>query len=134
MPNLLNDTKPYGRKDSSKFLFWNEVASLWNSGKSLLMYQHFIREKRSKFIQRMVDSVRKVAEGSVVSAFSTSHVLFLLALQPEHQSSIKEIIRLVQINWHDQIYHCELDSDQSSTTVYQELSDKQKQLFLSMAG
>jgi len=30
-------SKPYGRKDSSKFLYWREVEELWQNGKSLLI-------------------------------------------------------------------------------------------------
>ena len=34
-------SKPYGRMNSSKFLYWHEVKALWSLGKSLLIYQHF---------------------------------------------------------------------------------------------
>jgi hypothetical protein len=34
----------YGRKNSSKYLFWRELKALWSEGKSLLIYQHFPRE------------------------------------------------------------------------------------------
>jgi len=96
-------SKPYGRKESSKFLYWHEVASLWSSGKSLLIYQHFIREKRSKFIQRMLESLSKATPGSFVEAFSTPRVVFLMALKPEHLSFRKAIVSSVKENWAGQI-------------------------------
>jgi len=107
-------SKPYGRKDSSKFLYWREVEALWSSGKSLLIYQHFIREERFKFIQRMLGELRARTPGSLVEAFSTPHVLFLTALQPMHQCFHVVIIDSVQKNWKGQIQHWELTRAQQA--------------------
>lgn len=93
----------YGRNKSSKFLYWKEVAALWAAGKSVLIYQHFIREKREVFIQRMLDALSQETEGSVVEAFSTSNVVFLMALQPLHHEFHQSIINTVQASWQDQI-------------------------------
>ena len=100
-------SKAYGGKDSSKFLYWREVETLWTSGKSLLIYQHFIREKRLSFIQRMLETLRNTTPGSLVEAFSTSYVVFLMALQPEHQEFHQAIVSSVQENWEGQIHHWE---------------------------
>lgn len=94
---------PYGRKNSSKYLYWHEIASLWSSGKSLLIYQHFIRENRTKFIQRMLRTLSEATKGSFVEAFSTPYVLFLMALQPKHHGLHKPIAKSVQENWAGQI-------------------------------
>jgi len=101
-------SKPYGRKNSSKYLYWHEVEALWSSGKSLLIYQHFIREKRINFIQRMLVALSGATPGSLVEAFSTPHVLFLLALQPEHQHLHEPIVASVQQSWEGQIHHWDL--------------------------
>jgi len=101
-------SKPYGRKDSSKFIYRREVEALWSSGKSLLIYQHFIREKRFNFIQRMLEALRSATQGSFVEAFSTPHVVFLMALQPEHQRFHEAIVSSVQESWEGQIQHWEL--------------------------
>lgn len=98
-------SRPYGRKNSSKFLYWREVSELWASGKSLLIYQHFIREKREVFIQRMMKSLNDLAAGSIVEAFSTPHVVFLMALQPEHSHFREPIIDKVNGSWEGQIKH-----------------------------
>ncbi len=107
-------SKAYGKKDSSKFLYWCEVETLWASGKSLLIYQHFIREKRLNFVRRMLDSMKDATPGSSVEAFSTPHVVFLMALQPEHQGFHKTIVSYVQKNWEGQIHHWELMQQQQS--------------------
>lgn len=108
-------SKPYGRKHSSKYLFWREVALLWESGSSLLIYQHFIREKRVDFIQRMLEKLNKVTADSFVEAFSTSNVVFLLALQPRHRLLHGRIVESVQESWADQIEHWELTCAQQAT-------------------
>lgn len=96
-------SRPYGSRNSSKFLYWREVEALWKSGKSLLIYQHFIREKRIQYIQRMRQALLEHTPGSIVEAFSTKHVVFLMALQPPHQSHHSKIIDSVLKNWKDQI-------------------------------
>jgi len=101
-------SKAYGGKNSSKFFYWREVEALWASGKSLLIYQHFIREKRLNFIQRMLEALRSVTPGSFVEAFSTPHVVFLMALQPKHQGFHEAIVSSVQEKWGGQIQHWEL--------------------------
>ncbi len=96
-------SKGYGNKDSSKFLFWQEVEKLWSMKKSLVVYQHFIREKRDVFIPRMVNTLKEKAPESLVHPFTTSNVLFLMALQPNHQRFYDEIINSVQEKWGNEI-------------------------------
>jgi len=99
---------PYGRKYSSKFAYWREIEKLWSSGKSLLIYQHFIRENRINFIQRMMGELKNTTPSSLVEAFSTPHVVFLMALQPKHHNFHSEIVNSVQSNWKGQIQHWDL--------------------------
>ncbi len=98
---------PFGRKDSSKYVFWREISHLWSSGKSLLIYQQFPHENRAAFTERMLESLSDVAAGAFVEAFSTPYVVFLLALQPEHRDLHEAIVRSVQVNWAGQINHWE---------------------------
>lgn len=98
-------SKPYGRKGSSKYIYWREIDELWSSGKSLLIYQHFIREKRVQFIQRRMNELKALTPNSFVEAFSTPNVVFLMALQPNHLAYHKGIVQTVQKRWCGQIYH-----------------------------
>jgi uncharacterized protein YcgL (UPF0745 family) len=96
---------PPGTRNSAKFLYWSEVKALWGLRKSLLIYQHFIRQNRHIFIQRMLDSLASATPGSLVTAFATPNVAFLMALQPEHQHYQAQIVQSVQEGWEDQINH-----------------------------
>jgi len=80
---LPNSCQP-GRRNSSKYLFWSEVAELWKAGKSLLIYQHFPRKNRRQFIATCRNNLQQQANNSYIEAFRTSHVVFLLVLQPRH--------------------------------------------------
>jgi len=92
-------SKPYGEKYSSKYLYWREISDLWEQGKSLLIYQHFCREERRLFIERLRGELQERAKGSFVSAFSTPHVVFFLVLQPEHQKNHNSIMANIENNW-----------------------------------
>ena len=96
-------SKPYGRKGSSKYLYRQEVTELWEREKSLLIYQHFCRQKRQIFIHEKLHVLQQHTSGSTIEAFVTPHVLFLLALQPTHQQYRRAIVADVKRNWGEQI-------------------------------
>jgi hypothetical protein len=101
-------SRPFGRQKSSKFTYWREIEAIWKAGRSVLIYQHFIREKRPQFVQRMLASLHDRTPGSFVEAFSTANVVFLMALQPEHHKYHKLIVGSVQERWGNQIVHWNL--------------------------
>ena len=92
-------SRPYGRKLSSKYVFWHEVNQIWRGGASVLIYQHYRREKRSTFIPRMVDELRKKTGAPLVEAFLTPRVLFLLAGQPKHMRLLRRAIGQIAGRW-----------------------------------
>jgi hypothetical protein len=81
--NGLEVSLPKGRKNSSKYLYLDEAAALYEAGKSLLIYQHFPRVERKAFLAACTERLRGVAPGCAVWAFTTSHVVFLLLVHPE---------------------------------------------------
>ncbi len=96
-------SKPYGRKNSSKYLYWHEVEALWQQGKSILVYQHFSREKRQSFIRRLRVGLQNNTKDSLIATFTTSHVVFFLILQKEHQKYYNSIIENIAKYWAKQI-------------------------------
>lgn len=71
-----------GRKNSSKYVYLDEVAEFYGSGKSLLLYQHFPRIERTAFMASCAERLRGVASGAAIWAFSTAHVVFFLLVHP----------------------------------------------------
>jgi len=52
-----------------------------------------------------MQSLASHTPGSVVTAFATPHVAFLMALQPEHQRYQAKVIESIQEGWSGQIDH-----------------------------
>lgn len=73
---------PKGRRNSSKYLYLDELGAFYASGKSLLIYQHFPRIERALFLARCAERLRVVAPCASLWAFTTAHVVFLLLLHP----------------------------------------------------
>ncbi|MCX8568792.1 hypothetical protein [Aminobacter sp. MET-1] len=81
--NGVETTLPKGRKNSSKYIYLEELASFYETGKSLLVYQHFPRIERRVFIASCMDRLRGFAKDTAIWAFTTAHVVFFLVVHPE---------------------------------------------------
>lgn len=96
-------SKPVGHKNSSKYVTWREIQQLWESGCSLVIYQHFPRKKRHAFTASMTSELRRRTGASLVEAFRTAHVLFLLAAQDRHQPAVRRAIAHALPPWEGQL-------------------------------
>jgi len=96
-------SKPYGARDSGKYVYMREVARLFEAGHSLLIYQHFPRVTRDLFITDT--AIRLMDELGIdrVTSFRTSNVLFVLAAQPRHRDALEPAYRSITDTWHGQI-------------------------------
>jgi hypothetical protein len=76
-----------GRRGSSRYLYLDEVALAWQSGHSVLLYQHFPRVERSVFISKVADALER-ATGVVPMMIGTGRVLFILLAQEAHWTEL----------------------------------------------
>ena len=81
---------PRGRKGSSKYVYWSELIATFAAGHSILVYQHFPRKPRDQFVQSTVKEISEKTGARNLYTFSTSHVLFLLAVQAAHEEFFQE--------------------------------------------
>lgn len=88
-----------GCKDSRKYLYWDEVCNAFKAGSSVLIYQHFIREKRAGFIARMTDEMQRRTNAATAFSFRTPHVLFLLGSQERHAATFRRRLAVIQSVW-----------------------------------
>jgi len=95
--------KPVGRAGSSKYVRWCEIEGLWTAGSSILIYQHFRREPRQAFAERIAGDLRSRTGAGFVEAFRTSHALFLLAAQDCHVQWFGSTVALLSNRWNNQI-------------------------------
>ena len=96
-------SKPVGRKGSSKYITWEEINAVWDMGCSLLIYQHFRRERRAPFIARMISELQQRTGAAFTEAFRTPHVLFLLVTQARHEARFREAIAGAFVRWKGQV-------------------------------
>jgi hypothetical protein len=92
-----------GRKNSGKFLYWSELVDTYAAGSSVLVYQHFIRENRDRFIMRIASEILQRTGAPAVLAFRTPHVVFLLAMQSVHRAHLERQAAQVAQVWQEQI-------------------------------
>ena len=52
-------SKPKGKKDSNKYLYWDEIKRFWKLGYSMLIYQHFPRVNRLGYIRKVSKALCK---------------------------------------------------------------------------
>ena len=96
-------SRPYGSGGSSKYLYWREASEAFQRGHSLLIYQHFPRQKRSDFLSRTGHEISDKVHSRHVCAAVTSNVSFFLALQPAHAGRGRQALASVSQRWAGQI-------------------------------
>jgi len=94
---------PIGRKNSSKFLYWQEVEAIYRAGKSVLIYQHFPRAQRVPYTQAIAAKLGTRTGIATAFSFRTTRVVFLLAPQPSHIDHFRPRAAALSSTWGDLI-------------------------------
>jgi hypothetical protein len=94
---------PGGRKGSSKYLYWDEIQLAWSRGASLLIFQHFARERRDRHVSRLASQLSEYAPGSNVVPLITSNVVYLLAFQQRHATEVGRALKTMDKRWVSQV-------------------------------
>jgi hypothetical protein len=94
---------PVGRSGSNKYVLWSEIERTYTAGASVLIYQHFRREKRNAFVARMARELRHRTEATSVMCFRTANVAFFLLGQQRHAKAIERAIVHLNRAWGEQI-------------------------------
>lgn len=93
----------FGAAGSSKYVFWRELQAIYAAGQSVLIYQHFPRVVRERFVPFLAQRLREELVGSTVTAYSTAYVAFFLVQQPKHASAFLTVAPDVRRQWRSQI-------------------------------
>lgn len=88
-----------GHKNSCKYLFMEEVVQFFESGASVLIYQHFCRRERTAYIAERVSGLRQRLPQVTLFSFKTPHVVFLLAARPEHSERFRQQRGSIASQW-----------------------------------
>jgi hypothetical protein len=96
-------SRPLGRKGSSRYLYWAELERAFSGGYSVLVYQHFRREKREAFIERMAHEMRRRTGAARVYSFRTARVVFFLMPSDRQVAAFEQNAGCLSETWGDQI-------------------------------
>ncbi|MBN8940632.1 MAG: hypothetical protein J0H01_14130 [Rhizobiales bacterium] len=91
---------PKGRKNSSKYVYLDEIGTFYATGKSVLVYQHFPRIEREQFIASCAHGLRSVAHDAHIWAYRTKHVVFLALINPAAGPATEAAARHAASAWH----------------------------------
>jgi hypothetical protein len=99
----LEVAKPRGRKLSCQYLYWDEVQATFDTGSSVMIYQHFPRQVREEYIPGIAQQLKERTGAPAVFSFHTPHVLFVLASQERHLDSFRLRKPVIEAAWNDHI-------------------------------
>jgi hypothetical protein len=94
---------PSGSRNFTKYVGWDEVEAAFAQGHSVLIYQHFRREDRTKLAARLLRQLSERTESPLTVGFRTAHVLFLLAAAPAHRSVLERRLERIEPQWASRI-------------------------------
>src|SRR4051812_1492967 len=75
---------PKGSTNSSKYIYRDEIHDAYHAGHSVLLYQHFARETRAAYLDRIAADLSGCAAGAGAWCFWTPHTAFFLFVHPRH--------------------------------------------------
>ena len=81
-------SKAMGRRNSSKYVYRDELAVTYRSGHSLLIYQHYPRKEREAFIRDIASVLQSIAPDAAIWAIRTKYLVFMLVIQPHHSQAL----------------------------------------------
>lgn len=96
-------SRPQGRKNSCKHLYWDEVQRTFETGSSVLIYQHFIRENRLQYTSRIAEELMERTGAAALYSFKTPHVLFVMAVHQRHTAHFDGKPQKIREAWGRQI-------------------------------
>jgi hypothetical protein len=132
-------SKPLGRKDSSKYITWSEVEQIWETGCSVLIYQHFPHEPHEAFAAGKVSELRRHTGARFAHAFhflpfhfqapfQAPPVLFLLVSQVEHEDGFSNAVSCLASRWEGRIKVMELANNSIQQAALRAAADPGRSL------
>ncbi len=102
-----------GKKNSSKYIYLDEIGNLWNAGNSLLIYQHFPRVERIAYMTAQLNRLAEVAPAPVMLAVKTSFMAYFVLAAEKDADAIRKSLIMTGEQWqpHLEIYELNLDTN-----------------------
>ncbi len=81
---------PRGRRNSSKYLYWTELARALDADRSVCVYQHFPRRPRAVFVAALLERMTSLAGGHVAFALTSPWVAYLICAPAERADAFRD--------------------------------------------
>ena len=92
-------SKPKGLKDSAKYLYWDEVERFSAVGKSLVVFQHFARVNRDRFIADLRQRFESETGAGWIGVLSTANVAYFVVPAAAHETVLWNVCHSVVRHW-----------------------------------
>ena len=94
---------PAGRKGSSRYLYYDELARAFNRGHSILVFQFFMMKVPEDVINERTDQIFDRLDVDRIACFKTPAVVFFLIPQPKHLDEMKQRSEQIGRVWGKQL-------------------------------
>jgi hypothetical protein len=90
---------PKGRKNSAKYLYWDELAEALGRGHSAVVYQHFPRLPRDRYVASLLERVRQATPEHSSCALCSPRVAYLISSAPHDHPGLMDAARAIERRW-----------------------------------
>jgi len=94
---------PYGRKNSSKYVYYSEVQRTFKNGHSILIYQHLPPKPRVSLASSLGQKLAEATNTDRIYLYWTQFVLFFLIAQSPHVRHIEKANKNIARIWSEQV-------------------------------
>jgi len=100
-----------GKPGASKYVFFDEISMFWQSGHSVIIYQHYPRVQRVPYIRQQLMRLSDALPAMREAALLTSHVAFLACIQDQHRQIVTAAFDEITARWAPHIGAINLDGE-----------------------
>ena len=93
-----------------KHLYWSEIKEFWKSGKDLLIYQHFRRQRWNDYLLELIDHIKEDIKDGFLIPIKTRNVMFVYISRENVFEKLKNIFNC----WDNQIEVLDLKGMEST--------------------
>lgn len=96
------EVKSTNSKNRHKYVAWTDIRAVFDSGKSVLVYQHYSRMNRDKFIALKLAEFSNYFQKDVF-VIKVKHSVYFLLSQDKHKTRISDALKDYASLWKDTV-------------------------------
>ena len=92
-----------GAAGSARYLYCDEISDLCSGIQSLIVYQHFPREKRAPYLERQLSRLAQALPDHAPFAIHDARVAYLVAGAPHHEQRLRRAADDFARRWEERV-------------------------------